>query len=286
MNLQNILNELPWLTSTLKSIPWATILNILLSLVFFIVAIKLSRTFINKFFDKLKQKSKDVDSEKNLDTLKLLAISTINILIFTFVAINILNLLGVDVRPIITAAGVVGVAVGFGSKKFVEDLISGLTIILEGQVRVGDVIEVQGITGTVEKVTLCLIIMRSVDGAMHYIRNGMIDKISNYSRDYAYAIMDITVAYKENIAKVMETIKELGNEFVKEDGIKDKVLGDIEILGLDAFNDSSIKILYRIKTLTTEKFGIKREFNLRIKEKFDEVGIEIPFNQIVVTNNN
>ena len=283
MNIQEFFNQFPWLITTIKSIPWTTILNIILSIVFFVVAIKLSKAFINKFFEKLKQKSKDIDSEKNLDTLKLLAISTVNILIFTFVAINILNLLGVDVRPIITAAGVVGVAVGFGSKKFVEDLISGLTIILEGQVRVGDVIEIQGITGTVEKITLCLIIMRSVDGAVHYIRNGMIDKITNYSRDYAYAVMDITVAYKENIAKVMETIKELGNEFVKEEGIKDKVLGDIEILGLDAFNDSSIKILYRIKTLTTEKFGIKREFNLRIKEKFDEVGIEIPFNQLVVT---
>lgn len=286
MNLQNILNELPWLASTLKAIPWKTIIHIICSLIFFVVAIKVSKAFINKFFGKLKLKSKDLDSEKNLDTLKLLAISTVNILIFTFVTINILNLLGVDVRPIITAAGVVGVAVGFGSKKFVEDLISGLTIILEGQVRVGDTIEIQGITGSVEKVTLCLIIMRSADGAVHYIRNGMIDKITNYSKDYAFAVMDITVAYKENIAKVMETIKELGNSFVKEDGIKDKVLGDIEILGLDSFNDSSITIKYRIKTLTTEKFVIKRAFNLRIKEKFDELGIEIPFNQLVVTNNN
>ena len=283
MNITEFLNQFPWLMNTLKSIPWSAIINILLSLVFFVVTIKLSKAFLNRFFDRLKLKSKDIDSEKNLDTLKLLAISTVNIIIFTFVAINILNILGVDVRPIITAAGVVGVAVGFGSKKFVEDLISGLTIILEGQVRVGDTIEIQGITGVVEKVTLSLIIMRSVDGAVHYIRNGMIDKITNYSRDYAYAVMDITVAYKENIAKVMETIKELGNEFVKEEDIKNKVLGDIEIWGLDSFNDSSITIKYRIKTLTTEKFTIKREFNLRIKEKFDEVGIEIPFNQLVVT---
>lgn len=283
MNITEFLNQFPWLMNTLKSIPWSAIINILLSLVFFVVTIKLSKAFLNRFFDRLKLKSKDIDSEKNLDTLKLLAISTVNIIIFTFVAINILNILGVDVRPIITAAGVVGVAVGFGSKKFVEDLISGLTIILEGQVRVGDTIEIQGITGVVEKVTLSLIIMRSIDGAVHYIRNGMIDKITNYSRDYAYAVMDITVAYKENIAKVMETIKELGNEFVKEEDIKNKVLGDIEIWGLDSFNDSSITIKYRIKTLTTEKFTIKREFNLRIKEKFDEVGIEIPFNQLVVT---
>ena len=283
MNITEFLNQFPWLIKAIKTIPWSPMINIILSLVFFVVTIKLSKAFLNKFFDRLKLKSKDIDSEKNLDTLKLLAISTANIIIFTFVTINILNILGVDVRPIITAAGVVGVAVGFGSKKFVEDLISGLTIILEGQVRVGDTIEIQGITGTVEKVTLCLIIMRSIDGAVHYIRNGMIDKITNYSRDYAYAVMDITVAYKENIAKVIETIKELGNEFVKEEGIKNKVLGDIEIWGLDSFNDSSITIKYRIKTLTTEKFTIKREFNLRIKEKFDEVGIEIPFNQLVIT---
>lgn len=283
MNLNDILNQFPIIIKIIKSIPWSAILNILLSLVFFVVAIKLSKTFATKFYDRLKLKSKDIDSEKNLDTLKLLTISALNILIFTFVAINILNILGVDVRPIITAAGVVGVAVGFGSKKFVEDLISGLTIILEGQVRVGDLIEIQGITGTVEKITLCLIIMRSIDGAVHYIRNGMIDKITNYSRDYAYAVMNVTVAYKENIAKVMDTIKKIGDDFIKEDNIKNKVLGEIEIWGLDSFNDSSITVSYRIKTLTTEKLFIKREFNLRIKERFDEEGIEIPFNQLVVT---
>ena len=148
MNITEFLNQFPWLIKALKTIPWSPMINIILSLVFFVVTIKLSKAFLNKFFDRLKLKSKDIDSEKNLDTLKLLAISTANIIIFTFVTINILNILGVDVRPIITAAGVVGVAVGFGSKKFVEDLISGLTIILEGQVRVGDTIEIQGITGS------------------------------------------------------------------------------------------------------------------------------------------
>jgi len=270
----------------ITSINWWKLVNILFTLVFLAIGLKFIKTFIHHAFDKLKSKARNTDEEKNLDTLKLISQSALNFLLCIFVFINILNQLGVDVRPIITAAGVVGVAVGFGSKKFVEDLISGLTILLEGQVRVGDVIEVQGISGTVEKVTLCLIIIRSVDGTVHYIRNGMVDIISNYTREFSFALMDITVAYKENIAHVMEILKGIGQDLAQSDEFKNKVTGEIEILGLDKFNDSSITIAYRIKTLPKAQWEVKRAFNLKVKEKFDELGIEIPFNQLVVTNNN
>lgn len=269
----------------LKTIKWAMVLNIFFTLIFFVLALKFSKTFLNHAFARIKERAKDPETTKRYDTLKLITINTINFLLFIFAVINILNQLGVDVRPIITAAGVLGVAVGFGSKRFVEDLLSGLTILLEGQIRVGDVICIQDTTGTVEKITLSLIVLRSVDGAVHYIRNGMVDMITNYTRDFSYALIEITVAYRENIAHVMDVLKDVGHSLCADDNYKHMVMEPVEILGLDKFNDSSISILLRLKTLPRSQWEVKRVFNLRVKEKFDELGIEIPFNQLVVTQN-
>lgn len=269
----------------LKSLKWPVILNIFFTLIFFVVALKFIKTFMTHLFERIKKRSKDIEAAKNFDTLRVISIHIINFVIFIFVAINILNLLGVDVRPIITAAGVLGVAIGFGSKRFVEDLISGLMILFEGQIRVGDVVEIQNVTGTVEKMTLSILVLRSIDGAAHFIRNGMVDMVTNYTRGYSYSLVEIPVAYKENISYVMDVIRQIGEDLRSECEYGEKILGDIEVLGLDKFNDSSISILARFKTLPRHQWEIKRVFNLRIKEKFDELNIEIPFNQLVITEN-
>ncbi len=269
----------------LKSLKWTNILNILFTIIFFLFALKFIKITLTHAFEGIKRRAKDIESAKNFDTLKLISINAANFVLFVFAIINILNHLGVDVRPLITAAGVLGVAIGFGSKRFVEDLISGLTILFEGQIRVGDVVEIQGVTGTVEKITLTIIILRSIDGAAHFIRNGMIDMVTNFTRGFSYSLVEITVAYKENIAEVMRVLEKIGQDFSCEDEYKDKIIGPIEVLGLDKFNDSSISILIRFKTLPRVQWEVKRAFNLRIKEKFDELGIEIPFNQLVITEN-
>ncbi len=269
----------------IEQIKWVNVLNIIFTLVFFVFATKFVKTFMFHLFERIKRRAKDIESAKNFDTLCIISIHAINFIIFIFVAINILNHLGVDVRPIITAAGVLGVAVGFGSKRFVEDLLSGLTILFEGQLRVGDVVQIQNITGTVEKITLSIIVLRSMDGAAHFIRNGLVDIITNHTRGFSYSLVDISVAYKENITHVMEVLRQVGEDLRREEQYKDKILGEIEVLGLDKFNDSSITILTRFKTLPRHQWEIKRIFNLRIKEKFDELGIEIPFNQLVITEN-
>ena len=269
----------------LKSLKWTNILNILFTIIFFLFALKFIKITLTHAFEGIKRRAKDIESAKNFDTLKLISINAANFVLFVFAIINILNHLGVDVRPLITAAGVLGVAIGFGSKRFVEDLISGLTILFEGQIRVGDVVEIQGVTGTVEKITLTIIILRSIDGAAHFIRNGMVDMVTNFTRGFSYSLVEITVAYKENIAEVMRVLEKIGQDFSCEDEYKDKIIGPIEVLGLDKFNDSSISILIRFKTLPRVQWEVKRAFNLRIKEKFDELGIEIPFNQLVITEN-
>lgn len=128
-----------------------------------------------------------------------------------------------------------------------------------------------------------MVVLRSYEGCVHYIRNGLIDIITNQTRDFSFAVLDVTVAYKEDIAHVMEVLKETGDELKATPDFEEKILDDIEILGLDSFLDSSILVKCRIKTYPQFQWEVKRKFNLMIKEKFDKLGIEIPFPQLVVT---
>lgn len=190
-----------------------------------------------------------------------------------------MNKLGIDIRPILTAAGVLGVAVGFGSKRFVEDLITGLVLILEGQIRVGDVVEIAGKLGTVEKVDIKLVVLRDMSGNVHYIRNGMIDIVTNMTRDYSYYVFDIGVAYKENLDRVYEVIKELDKDFRQNYEHKEDVYAPLELLGVDSLGDSAVVIKARYKTRPRYQWQVGRAFYKAIKDKFDEAGIEIPFPQ-------
>ncbi len=224
----------------------------------------------------------DMESKKQYNTLRLILISIMDTVVFLFFGTNILQDLGIDMKPILATAGVLGIAVGFGAQRFVQDVIAGLNILLTGQIRVGDVVRVQGVSGTVERVTLTIVMLRSYEGCVHYVRNGLIDIITNQTRSFSYAVLDISVAYKENISHVMDVLKQTGDELKNDIKFKDMILDNIEVLGLDSFDDSSILIKCRIKTYPQYQWEVKREFNLRIKEKFDSLGIEIPFPQIVV----
>ena len=255
---------------------------VLLHLLLFWGFITLSNFLIDKFTNKIVSYKNDTEFEKQINTLKLLFKSIVDTIWIVFAVIYILNMLGVDIRPLLTAAGIVGVAVGFGAKRFVEDLITGLLIMLEGQIRVGDVVEINGMKGTVEKLNIKLVVLRDLKGRVYYIRNGMIDVVTNLTRDFSYAMFDIGVAYKEDIAKVLDVLKELGDEFMNSSEYKDDILEPIEIFGLDKFDDSAVIIQARIKTKPMRQWAVLRGFNLRIKERFDELGIEFPFPQLTI----
>lgn len=257
---------------------------VIIHLLFFWLLISFANFLIEKFTSKIMNYRNDIEFTKQLNTLKLLFKSIADFVLISFAVMYILNMLGVDIRPILTAAGIVGVAVGFGAKRFVEDLITGLLIMLEGQIRVGDVIEVNGMRGTVEKLNIKLVVLRAVDGKVYYIRNGMIDIVTNLTRDYSYAMVSIGVAYKENIAKVIDVIKELGKEFKENSDLKQYVIAPIEVLGLDEFGDSAVIVRARLKTKPMYQWEVQRAFNLKLKERFDELGIEIPFPQVTVHN--
>lgn len=255
---------------------------VVLHLLLFWFFIVISNFLIDKFTSKIAAYKNDTEFEKQINTLKLLFKSIVDTVWIVFAIMYILNMLGVDIRPLLTAAGIVGVAVGFGAKRFVEDLITGLLIMLEGQLRVGDVVEINGMKGTVERLNIKLVVLRDLDGRVYYIRNGMIDVVINLTRDFSYAMFDIGVAYKENIARVLQVLKELGDEFKESEEFRDDVLEPIEIFGLDKFDDSAVIIKARIKTKPMQQWAVLRGFNLRIKERFDELGIEFPFPQLTI----
>lgn len=268
----------------------STITNILhmkwvqtsLHLIIFFAVIKSANIFIDKFIKKLCFYHDDFEFKKQIMTLKSIIKSIADTVIAIFAVMFILNNLGIDIRPILTAAGVLGVAVGLGAKRFFEDIITGLSLLLEGQIRVGDYVEIADRQGIVEKADIRMVRLRDLQGRVHYIRNAMIDMVTNYTREYSYYLFDIGVAYKENIAEVIKVLKELDEEFRRTSDVKQYVLAPIEIFGLDSFEDSAVIIKARIKTVPIKQWEVGRAFNLRIKEKFDELGIEIPFPQQTV----
>lgn len=198
-----------------------------------------------------------------------------------------LGKLGVDVRPMLATAGVAGLAVGFAAKRFLEDLIVGIIIIMTGQIRMGDYVEIAGKSGTVENIDIKLVTLRDINGNIHYIRNGLIDIITNYSRDYSYALFDMGVSYDSDPDNVMAVLKDIfDNELKTQPQMAEKIISDIELIGLDRFEDSSIVIRVRIKTHPKQQWAVQREFNKLILKRFKEENIEIPYpyRSVLLTN--
>jgi small conductance mechanosensitive channel len=189
----------------------------------------------------------------------------------------ILQKLGINIAPILAGAGIVGLAVGFGAQELVRDFISGFFIILENQIRAGDVAIINGTGGTVEKMAFRTVTLRDFSGVVHIFQNGKINTIANMTKDWSAMVFDIGVAYKENPQQVMELMKQVGNEMYNDEEFKDKILEPIEVFGLDKFAESALIIKARMKTKPVQQWAIGREYRRRLKKAFDEHNIEIPF---------
>jgi moderate conductance mechanosensitive channel len=199
-------------------------------------------------------------------------------LVILFVGMTmILSEGGVDLKPLLAAAGLGGLAIGFGAQSLVKDLISGFFILWEDSVRVGDVVEVAGVAGLVEEVELRTIKLRDESGNLHVVPNGVIDKVKNLTKDYSYYLFDIGVAYRENVDAVMGVLQEIAEDLRRDSRFADDILEPLEMLGVDQFTDSAVMIKCRIKTEPLKQWRVGREMKRRIKNTFDAKGIEIPF---------
>lgn len=221
-----------------------------------------------------------IEAQKRLHTIGELLKKTAIAVVFVIAAIIILAELGVNVTPIIASAGIVGLAVGFGAQNLVRDIISGLFLILENQVRVGDLVEINGKGGLVEAINLRTVVLRDLEGTVHVFPNGTINTLSNKSKEWSRVVLDVGVAYKEKVDNVMDVLRDIGAEMAQDENYGKMILEPLEVLGVDGFGSSEVKIRCLVKTMPLKQWEVGRELRRRIKNKFDELGIEIPFPHI------
>ncbi len=242
------------------------------------IGIRLSRVASSRLFAFIgRHKAMDEEYKKRADTLSATISYLISATIVIIAVLTILPELGIKIGPILAAAGVVGVAVGFGAQHLVQDVISGFFILLDDQIRVGDVVDIAGKGGLVEKISLRIVVLRDLAGNVHYVRNGQIGVVTNMTKEYSRYVFDIGVAYREDVDEVMKVIREVDAELRQDPAFGSDILEPIEILGLDQFGASSVMIKARTKTKPIKQWSTAREFNRRLKKRFDEMKIEIPF---------
>jgi small conductance mechanosensitive channel len=217
------------------------------------------------------------EQEKRVRTLISLLQRIAWISSFVVAVTIILNELGVDIRPIITAAGIGGLAFGIGAQSLVRDIISGFFMLLENQIRIGDVVTLNGTSGEVVDLNLRTTVLRDLSGAVHIFRNGNINLVSNMTKDWSRYVIDLGVAYKEDVDYVMEALKKIGAELAAEPEFSQYILEPLEVLGVDNFGSSEVVIKVMITTVPLKQWYVGRELRRRIKNRFDELGIEIPF---------
>ena len=193
------------------------------------------------------------------------------------VVLVLLKEVGVEIAPILAGAGIVGLAVGFGAQNLVRDVISGFFFILEDQVRVGDVVVVNGTSGLVEEINFRTIILRDQSGVVHIFPHGTVTTLSNMTKDWSAYLFDLGVAYKENTDRVVQVIEQVGKEMIQDPKFGPLMLEAPEIFGVNQFADSAVIIKGRIRTKPSQQWVVGREFNRRIKYAFEAAGIEIPF---------
>ena len=193
-----------------------------------------------------------------------------------------LSELGVNIAPIIASAGIIGLALGFGAQSLVKDFLSGIFMIFEDQYGVGDVVDVGEASGTIEAVSLRVTRLRDVNGTVWYVRNGEILRVGNMSQNWARTVLDIGVAYSEDLAKVRRVLMEVAHDLWEDDEFKGIVIEEPEVWGVEALTPDGVTVRVTLKTAPLEQWAVAREMRQRIKARFDYEGIEIPLPQRMV----
>lgn len=216
-------------------------------------------------------------SSSRVNTLLPIAKNTVFIVVFVMFVLMMLAEIGINVMPLLAGAGVLGIAIGFGAQTLVKDLLNGFIIIFEDLIQVGDVAKIAGKAGVVERITIRKVQLRDLAGIVYTVPFGEIQIVENMTKDFSYALMDIGVAYREDVDHVSELLIQIAEEMQQDEDYKDDIMEPLEILGLDKFADSAVIIKVRIKTLPIKQWRIAREFNRRMKKLFDQNGVEIPY---------
>jgi len=219
----------------------------------------------------------NAEKAKRVRTLSAIISATVIISVYAAAAIMVVAECGIAIGPLLAGAGIAGLAIGFGAQSLVKDVISGFFIILEDQIRVGDVVNVAGVGGIVEAINLRTIRLRDVEGRVHIVPNGLIEVATNLTREWSRAVVEISVAYKEDVDRVITVLREVGEGLCSDPDFKALILEPMTVQGLNSLGESSVNIGVFFKTMPIRQWDIAREFRKRVKKAFDERGISIPF---------
>jgi small-conductance mechanosensitive channel len=215
----------------------------------------------------------DLEWQRRASTLRGILSSAVSVTVWFFATLMVLRELTIDVMPILTGAGIAGLAIGFGAQNLVRDVISGFFIILEDQVRVGDIARINGTGGVVEEINLRTIVLRDGEGAVQVFPNGTITTLANMSKQFAYAVVDVRVTYSENIDRVMTTIREVGTAMQTEGEFAAVLLAPIEVIGVESLADGFTTVRSRFKTQPLVQSRVANELRRRLVTTFCERGI-------------
>lgn len=256
-------------------------LRILLVIVLAYAVMRIVAVVVRRFEHEISQGTGlDVlERAKRARTLGGLIQNVVTALVLTVALLMILRELRLDIMPLLTGAGIAGVALGFGAQTLVRDIISGFFLILENQVRVGDVARVNNVSGLVEAINLRTLVLRDFDGTVHIVPAGEIRMLDNLSMDYAYAVVDVPVAYGQDTDRVVQVLTDIGDELQKDEALQPFVLGPLEVAGIESLGEANVVIRSRMKTVPLKQFDIARELRRRVKIRFEREGIQIQFPQ-------
>lgn len=254
-----------------------------------LVGARISMTFVHALVTRIVREAikpdnfADANEERQReDTLIGIISTTLKVLIWIVAGMIILEELGVEIAPLLAGAGVAGLAVGFGAQSLVKDFVSGLFIVMENHYRVGDVVELAGVSGVVESITMRATVLRDLDGNVHNIPNGAIKVATNKTMEFSRINMEVGVSYEANIDKVEKIINKVGKSITEDDEWAEKIEESLKFLRIESFGDSSVNV----KILGTVKPGaqwsVAGEFRKRLKEAFDKEKIDIPYPQCAV----
>jgi small conductance mechanosensitive channel len=251
--------------------------RLLLIVTLFFVGSSAVRALTAKLGRLLEGPSPFLERQRRAETLSGIVRGVAMTLVIVVSAMLVLQELGVALAPVLATAGIGGLAVAFGAQSLVRDVVTGFFILLEDQIRVGDVVEVEGQGGLVESVGLRILTLRGLDGSVYIVPNGTIRHVKNMTKGFSYALLDVGVSYREDIDTVIQALAQVAAELRDDPDFGPDILQDPEMLGVDDLADSAVVIKMRLKTQPSKQWRVAREMRRRIKKAFDARGFEIPF---------
>ncbi|MCY1210981.1 putative MscS family protein YkuT [compost metagenome] len=246
------------------------------------ITISLLQRMVRTVRLRIERRMGGAEGARRAETLGRVVRYLIALVISAIAVMLVLAEVGVSLAPILGAAGVVGLAIGFGAQSLVKDYFTGFFLLFEDQIRTGDVVKIAGIGGSVEDITLRHVRLRDYDGNVHFVPNGLITSVTNMSRSFAQAVVDVGVSYREDVDEVMKLMCKVASQLRADPQHSSRILADLEMAGVERLDDSAVILRCRFKVAPLQQWTVRREYLRRLKAAFDDQGIEIPFPHITL----